>query len=109
MALTVELLCGHPSDPAGYSLREPRLDFGRHAEDGEALQHAAHVRGDDVSPWRRPFLALPIEAAARDSAERVHDVRLIREGEDDDLVAVAVLPEFDVEGGVGEAHRSLGG
>jgi uncharacterized membrane protein YdjX (TVP38/TMEM64 family) len=100
---------GHAADPALDGAREPLLDVGRDEQLREALDHALDVGGGGVGLHRRPLLGLPVEAAARDRPHGVHDVRPVREGEDDRVLTLRVAPQLDVVDRICSSHEATYG
>ena len=104
-AAAVEPRGAHAADPAARRLGEPGAHPVGDEQRREALHDALDVRRGRVGLRRPPLLRVPVEAAARDRADRVDDVGPVREGEDDVRVSVPVVAELHVRSWIDEAHE----
>ena len=100
---------GHPPEPAPLDLAEPCGDLLARRQLREAAQHVGDVVRDPVLDRRPPLARVPVEAAVRDPAHDLDEVRVVGERQHDDPPPLRMRAQLDVRRGGDEPHRLLNG
>jgi hypothetical protein len=103
-ALAVVARRAHAADPALADAAQPDVDLGAAGQLGEALEDLGDVDGRPVVDGSPPLTGVPVEAPVRDLPHDRHDVRVVRESEDDDGLAVGPPAQVDVGVAGGQFH-----